>query len=202
MRRMVLRFVQSLIVILSICASRGSAQPSRTTPVTSAPESSALSKTRALLVRKDVVLVKEYSAPITLDMKQGSTVEITAYAFNVEGDASSRTKGLRFRIKYDPKGLTERMAYLDLDEAEQFSDALARLSALSIKWLEAKRKGNAETEFTTTDGLTVGFLVDSNGDHQGYFSMEGQRVNFAMSATLMMAVKGHLDKLLADLKKV
>ncbi len=160
------------------------------------------SKTRALLEKKGVVLVKEFSAPITLDMKSGTAVEITAYAFQVDGDAASKTKGLRFRIKYDPKGQFEMVAYLDLDEAIRFSEALGSFSALSQKWLDAKRKGNAEAEFAAVDGLRVGFFVDSNGDHQGYFSMEAQRVMFAMSPTLITAVKTHIDKVITDLKKV
>jgi hypothetical protein len=157
---------------------------------------------RALLANKDVVLIREFSPPISLDTKNSTSVEVAAYVLEIDGEPSSKLKGLRIKIKYDNRGYYERVAYLDMDEAMAFSSALSSLAKLSTNWLEAKRKGNAESEFLTKDGFAVGFTVDNNGDHQGYFAIESQKVYFVMSQTIMSAVKGHIDKLLTDLKKV
>jgi hypothetical protein len=185
-------------LILLICATLPSFAWAQPASSVTAPRT----KVRALLEKKDAVIVREYSAPISLDTRNNTGVDIAAFAFQAEGDATSKLKGLRLKIRYDNKGLRERVAYLDMEEANAFSKALGSLSNLSMKWLEAKRKGNAESEFVTQDGFAVGFYVDANGDHQGYFAIEGERVMFNMSPTLITAVKGHIDKLITDLQKV
>jgi hypothetical protein len=197
--------MRSVLLVLTLAsASMSHAQPRpvfQQAPTPSQP-ATPVNKARTLLAKKGVVVVREFSAPITLDTKNSTSVDVAAYTLQVEGDAASKLKGLRIKIKYDNKGFVERLAYLDLDEAEAFSSALAQLSTISMRWLEAKRKGNSETEFSSQDGFAIGFTVDTNGEHQGYFSIENQKVYFPMSPTLITAVKGHIDKLLADLKRV
>jgi hypothetical protein len=164
-----LRSTVLALAILAVAAPSGFAQET-TPPAVAAPTVAAHASTLSeLLATPGLVLIRDF---YDLGRVNGmGRVNLQAIVVNEVGREGERGRGMRFEIVDAEKADLSQWSTLDLTELDALAAGLDAMRQLSQKWRGVDKREYSEVEFSSKDGLRIGFY--QRGREQGGFVAAG-----------------------------
>jgi hypothetical protein len=204
----------ALPLVLAVISSNASAQqvagskdpasiwpsrPQRVAPYVSEPE--IRTRIEGLLASPGTFLSTDY---YRIEMRFGPPVRIDAVVVSAV-ESSARMLGLRVQVRDDDRARQlENAAYLDLDEIEKFSRAIATMSDLAARWTGRDERRAGDLSFATAGGLrlTIYQTGHPSGRVQRAYLSTGftEPVTTSFELSDLVALKQAVDQALALLK--
>lgn len=146
--------VAVLLFALTACSS---AQPSAAAK--SQPKDQPSTALEALLSKHGQLIMKEfYELGMVRDLGR---IELQALVISAPSGAQ-KTKGLKIQVTEAGQFEREGAAFLDLDELDGFSQALAYMSDASAKWDNQAHAPYTEIIYTSKSDIQIGFYKQGN----------------------------------------
>ncbi len=123
-------------------------------------------KIEAFLSRKGEIYIKDFYE-IGSHFYPGN-ITLTAVVLFKPGQEAQKIKGMKIEVKEEGPLERSNVAFLDMEEIESLSKALAYLENLAGKWKDIE-KSDSEAVYTTKDYFTMGFYK-SKGEMKGFAS--------------------------------
>ena len=165
------------------------------------PEPEIRTRIEALLWSPGTFLSADY---YRIEMRFGPPVRIDAVVVTAV-ESRARMTGLRVQVRdEDRTRQRENAAYLDLDEIEKFSRALALMDEMAARWTNREDRRAAELSFTSAGGLRLSTYQSGHpsGRVQKAYLSTGftDPVTTSFELTELASLKQAVDQALALLK--
>jgi hypothetical protein len=176
---------------LSACSS---AQPAAAKPQTKDQPSTAL---EAFLGKHGQMIMKEfYDLGMARDMGR---VELQALVISAPSGAQ-KTKGLKIHVVEAGQYERENSSFIDVDELEGLSQALAYMSDAAAKWDDQSHAPYTEIIYTSKGELQIGFF--KKGKEVNAFCKSGSigSATAYLKLEQLSTMKGFVDQAITLLK--
>jgi hypothetical protein len=112
-------------------------------------------KLEAFLAEKGTLFIKDFYELGEVAGRYGANVAFKALVIYAPGQESQRLRGLKITITEGGSYERSNTSFLDLEEIESLSKAIAYMTDLSAKW---KSKEYTEVIFSTKGDFNIGFF--------------------------------------------
>jgi len=127
-------------------------------------------KLEAFLAKKGKLLIKEFYKLGEVPGRYGSKIQCDALVIYEPGLEGQRIRGIRVEITEGGKYERSNTSFLDMEEIESLSNAIAYMVDLSTKW-KSTSKAYTEVIFATRGDFNIGFF--QQGTEVTAFSTSG-----------------------------
>lgn len=127
-------------------------------------------KLEAFLAKKGELIVKEFYRLGGITGSYGAKVQLSALVIYEPGRETERIRGLKIEVTEEGTYENSNSSFLDLEEIESLSKAIAYMVDLSEKW-NGVNKEYTEVVFSTKDDFQIGFF--QQGTKTTAFSSSG-----------------------------
>lgn len=116
-------------------------------------------KLEAFLTEKGKLIIKEFYELEKFVGKHGSIIKFSALIIYEPGEEPIKTRGLQIKITETGRYEHSKVAFLDLEEVESLSKAIAYMLDLSLKWKDTNKE-YTELIFSTKGDFQIGFYQE------------------------------------------
>jgi hypothetical protein len=181
-------------------ASIWPSQQQRAAPYVTEPE--IRTKIEGLLASPGTFLSTDY---YRIEMRFGPPVRLDAVVVTAV-ESNARMLGLRVQVRDDDRSRQiENSAYLDLDEIEKLSRAIAAMSTLAGKWTRSDERRAGDLSFASAGGLRLSIYQTGHpsGRAQRAYLSTGftDPVTTSFELSDLVTLKQAVDQVLALLRE-
>jgi hypothetical protein len=156
--------------VLLACATPARAQETPPEPPPAAAAPTAPADLRELLAIPGLVLIRDF---YDLGRVNGlGRVNLQAILISEAGVEGERARGMQFEVVDAVKDDLAQRSLLDMQELERLAQGMDAMRALAQKWKGTDKREYSEVEFSSKDGLKIGFY--QRGRDQGGFVSAGR----------------------------
>lgn len=186
--------IASIAILLFSLTACSSAQPGATKPQSKEQPSTAL---EAVLSRHGQLVMKEFYDLAAV--KGMGRVELSALVISTPSGAQ-KTKGLKIEVTEAGQFQRENSSFLDVDELDGLSQALAYMSDAAAKWNDQSHAPYTEIMYTSKAEMQIGFF--KRGADISAFCKSGSigQATAYFKVEQLPTLKGYVDQAIALLK--
>jgi len=156
-------------------------------------------KLEAFLAKKGTLIVKDFYE--LGELRGLGKMEFNALIIYEPGMENEKIRGMHVEITEEGRYGKSNTSFLDLEEVESLSKAIAYMADLAEKWKGINREAYTEVKYVTKGDFNVGFY--QKGSERRAFASSGYigKASFIMKVEDFISMKGIIDKGLSVLKE-
>ena len=156
-------------------------------------------KLEAFLAKKGTLIVKDFYE--LGELRGLGKMQLNALIIYEPGMENTKIRGIRVEITEAGSYGRSNTSFLDLEEVESLSKAIAYIADLAEKWKGINREAYTEVIYATKDDFKVGFY--QKGSERRAFASSSYigKASFIMKVEDFISMKGIIDKGLSVLKE-
>jgi hypothetical protein len=156
-------------------------------------------KLEAFLAKKGTLIVKDFYE--LGELRGLGKMQLNALIIYEPGMENTKIRGMRVEITEAGSYGRSNTSFLDLEEVESLSKAIAYMADLAEKWKGINREAYTEVIYATKGDFNVGFY--QKGSEMRAFASSGYigKASFFMEVEDFISMKGIIDKGLSVLKE-